>query len=126
MRCSPVYCHCRGVAPFEGVGIVIWWIVEEIINNKDTWWQIQIDSLATVLTEWAVVFLVFIGLNWWMGPRVIYEPTNPVQRKILGMIFKLTPRSPPPTPPAVYTPKVHAHPLPVLLVCMTASMHYAG
>ncbi len=96
----------RFIAPIEGIGIVIWWIVEEIINNKDTWWQIKIDSLATVLTEWAVVLLVFIGLNWWMAPPTIYEPTNPVKRKILGVFCKLTPRDPPPTPPTVYTPKV--------------------
>ena len=64
------------------------------------------DSLATVLTEWAVVILVFIGLNWWLGPPTIYEPNNPTKKKILGFFFKLTPLKLPPTPPPVYTPKV--------------------
>lgn len=98
-------CH-SSIAPIEGVGLIIWWIVEQIQNNADTWWQITTDSLATVLTEWSVVMLIFIGLNWWMAPLVIYEPRDRIKRKILGALFKLTPRPASPTPPAVYTPKV--------------------
>lgn len=97
---------CSSIAPIEGVGLIIWWIVEQIKDNPDTWWQITIDSLATVLTEWSVVMLVFIGLNWWMAPPIIYEPKGRIRRKVLGALFRLTPRPLPPTPPPAYTPKV--------------------
>ena len=67
--------------------------MEQIINNPDTWWQITIDSLATVFTEWAVVFLALIGLNWWMSPLVIYQPNNQtLKSKILDTFFNLTPK----------------------------------
>ena len=97
---------CRFIAPIEGVGLIIWWIVESIVNNGDTWWQIKIDSLATVLTEWSVVLLVFIGLNWWLGPPTIYEPRGKLEKRVLGFFFKMTPREAPPTPPPAYTPTV--------------------
>lgn len=90
------------------MGLITWWIVEKIMNNPDTWWQITIDSLATVLTEWAVVLLVFIGLNWWLSPLVIYEPRNRKWRKVLGLFVTLQPGfSPPPTPP-IHTPQVYS------------------
>ena len=76
-----------------GVGLIVWWIVEEILTNSSTWWQFQTESLAVVLTEWAVVILVLIGINWWMKPLVIYEPRNHHAKKILGFFFKLTPKS---------------------------------
>ena len=70
----------------------MWWIVEEILENSSTWWQFHTESLAVVLTEWAVVILVLIGLNWWMGPLVIHEPKNRHAKRVLGFFFKLTPR----------------------------------
>jgi len=66
----------------------VWWVVDEIRLNLDTWWQITVDSLATVLTEWAVVVLVLIGLNWWMGPLQIREPQNHKMKKVLGFFVK--------------------------------------
>ena len=27
---------CRFIAPIEGVGLIIWWIVEEIVTNTST------------------------------------------------------------------------------------------
>ena len=86
---------CRFIAPIEGVGLLVWWIVEEILTNKSTWWQFQTESLAVVLTEWAVVILVLIGLNWWMGPLTIPEPRSRGARRVLGFFFKLTPRQQP-------------------------------
>ena len=83
---------CRFIAPIEGVGLIVWWIVEEIITNSSTWWQFHTESLAVVLTEWAVVILVLIGLNWWMHPLVIYEPRNRHTKRVLGFFFKLTPK----------------------------------
>lgn len=80
------------VLPIEGIGLIIWWIVEEIVTNKSTWWLIETDTLATTLMEWAIILLVFIGLNWWMGPLKIYEPNNRHLKFILGLFFKLTPR----------------------------------
>lgn len=74
------------------MGLIIWWIVEEIVTNTSTWWLIEKDTLATTLMEWAFVLLIMIGLNWWMGPLKITEPRNPLARKILGLFFKLTPR----------------------------------
>ena len=98
---------CRFIAPIEGVGLIIWWIVESIITNTDTWWQITEDSLAVTLVEWSTVLLVMIGLNWWLKPLVIYPPDNPVYRKIAGFFFKLTPRPKlAETPPPEYTPPV--------------------
>lgn len=106
-----ILCSCRVIAPIEGVVLIIWWMVTEIIDNGDTWWQITTDSLAVTLTEWAVVLLVAIGLNWWMNPLVIYPPENPTIRKIVGFFYKLTPRpkSKDPegkSPPPDYTPQV--------------------
>ena len=83
---------CRFIAPIEGVGLLVWWIVEEILTNQSTWWQFHTESLAVVLTEWAVVILVLIGLNWWMGPLTIPEPRSSGARRVLGFFFKLTPR----------------------------------
>lgn len=83
---------CRFIAPVEGVGLLVWWIAEEIANNGSTWWQFQSESLAVVLTEWAVVLLVLIGLNWWMGPLAIQEPRDRNTKRVLGFFFKLTPR----------------------------------
>lgn len=98
---------CRVIAPIEGVGLIIWWIVTEIVDNGDTWWQITKDSLAVTLMEWALVLLIVIGLNWWMNPLVIYPPENPTIRKIAGVFFKLTPRlQAPRSPPPEYTPEV--------------------
>lgn len=80
------------IAPIEGVGLIVWWVVEEIVTKSSTWWLIEKDSLATTLTEWSIILLVMIGLNWWMGPLKIPEPSNRDARKILGLFFKLTPR----------------------------------
>ncbi len=94
------FLSCRFIAPIEGVGLILWWIVEKIVNNPDSWWQITVDSLATVLTEWLVVLLVFTGLNWWLKPLVIYSPRNdPKLKTLLGMFFRLSRRPDPPTPP---------------------------
>ena len=82
----------RFILPMEGVGLIIWWIVEEIVTNSSTWWLIETDTLATTLMEWAIILLVFIGLNWWMGPLKIYEPKDRFSKTVLGLIFKLTPR----------------------------------
>ena len=84
--------HCRFILPIEGVGLIIWWVVEEIVTNSSTWWLIETDTLATTLMEWAIILLIFIGLNWWMGPLKIYEPKDRFSRTVLGLIFKLTPR----------------------------------
>ena len=62
------------------------------MTKGSTWWLIETDSLATTLMEWAIVLLVMIGINWWMGPLKIYEPKNRYARLILGVIFKFTPR----------------------------------
>ncbi len=82
---------CRLIAPIEGVGLIGWWIVETIVNNPDTWWQVTDDSLFITLAEWTFLLLVAIGLNWWVKPLVIHPPDNPTTRKILGFFFKLTP-----------------------------------
>ena len=84
--------HCRFILPIEGVGLIIWWVVEEIVTNSSTWWLIETDTLATTLMEWAIILLIFIGLNWWMGPLKIYEPKDRFSRTVLGLIFKFTPR----------------------------------
>lgn len=83
---------CRFIAPIEGVGLIVWWIVEEILTNSSTWWQFHTESLAVVLTEWAVVILILIGLNWWMKPLVIYEPNDRNAKRVLGFFFKLIPK----------------------------------
>ena len=41
----------RVIAPIEGVGLIVWWIVEEIVTNTDTFWQFSRDSLAMVLSQ---------------------------------------------------------------------------
>ena len=89
---SEVKIICRFILPIEGIGLIIWWIVEEIVTNTSTWWLIETDTLATTLMEWAIIILVFIGLNWWMGPLKIYEPKNRYLKFALGLVFKLTPR----------------------------------
>ena len=83
---------CRCILPIEGVGLILWWIVEEIVTNTSTWWLIEKETLATTLMEWAIVLLIVIGLNWWMGPLKIQEPNGYYKKKILGLFFKLTPR----------------------------------
>ena len=114
---------CRVIAPIEGVVLIIWWMVTEILDNGDTWWQITSDSLAVTLSEWAFVLLVAIGLNWWLKPLVIHPPENPTKRKILGFFFKLTPipnlndpesKSPPPD----YTPQVDVRTALCVCVCV--------
>lgn len=99
---------CRFLAPIEAVGLLVWWVVDEIRLKTDTWWLITTDSLGTVLTEWAVVLLVFIGLNWWMKPLQIREPKNPTAKKILGFFVRLKKRDfkEERTPAPRYTPKV--------------------
>lgn len=92
MLAPNIMTHCRFILPIEGVGLIIWWIVEEIVTNSSTWWLIETDTLSTTLMEWAIILLVFIGLNWWMGPLKIYEPKDRFSRTVLGLIFKLTPR----------------------------------
>ena len=84
--------QCSFILPIEGVGLIIWWIVEEIVTNLSTWWLIEKETLATTLMEWAIVLLTMIGLNWWMGPLKIHEPKNPTTKKILGLFVKFTPR----------------------------------
>ena len=84
--------QCSFILPIEGVGLIIWWIVEEIVTNLSTWWLIEKETLATTLMEWAIVLLTMIGLNWWMGPLKIDEPKNPTTKKILGLFVKFTPR----------------------------------
>lgn len=98
---------CRFIAPIEGVGLLTWWVVDQIISNPDTWWQITIDSLATVLLEWVVVLSIVIGLNWWLRPLVIHKPRNRILARILGCFLVLTPvLFTPPTPPLIHTPQV--------------------
>ena len=82
----------RFILPIEGVGLIIWWIVEEIVTNSSTWWLIEADTLATTLMEWAVILLALIGLNWWMGPLKINEPKDRYAKFVLGLVFKLVPR----------------------------------
>ena len=62
------------------------------MTNKSTWWLIETDTLGTTLMEWAIVLLVLLGINWWMGPLKIYEPKNRYAKFVLGLIFKFTPR----------------------------------
>lgn len=108
MLISHTVIPCRFVAPIEGVGLLTWWFVDQITSNPDTWWQITIDSLATVLLEWVVVLSVVIGLNWWLNPLVIHKPRNRILAGILGCIFVLAPYSfTPPTPPPIHTPQVY-------------------
>lgn len=89
------------------MGLITWWIVDQIINNPDTWWQLKIDSLATVLVEWAVVLSITIALNWWISPLVIHKPRNRIMATVLGFFFVLSPRQYfPLPPPAIHTPQV--------------------
>ena len=47
----------RFVCPIEGIGMLIWWVVDEIINNSDPyypnqpWWEFTPTSLITIVTQ---------------------------------------------------------------------------
>lgn len=104
---------CSFVLPIEGVGLILWWIIETIINNGSTWWQITEDSLAVTLIEWAVGMLIFIGLNWWMVPLIVPPPKSKFWRRVLGALVKFTPVSPTdslPPPKLSSGPTVCDHP----------------
>lgn len=45
----------RAIAPLEGAVLIIWWVVEEIINHNATWWQFSTESLAMVLSQVSLV-----------------------------------------------------------------------
>ena len=59
------FLSCRFIAPIEGVGLVVWYIVGEIRDNPGTWWQFSTQSLAMVLTQVGVVCskatVMFVG-----------------------------------------------------------------
>ena len=84
--------------------------MDKIRDNPDTWWQISIDSLATVLMEWGIVIAIAVGLNWWISPLEIHTPRNRTLAKILGFFFVLRPPREfvPPTPPQVCNHMVQA------------------
>lgn len=88
------------------MGLIVWWISAEIVDNPGTWWQITIESLATVLTEWIVVVAVLVGLNWWMSPLEIHKPKNRTLAKVLGFFFVLKPFRLYVPPPSIHTPQV--------------------
>ena len=47
----------RCIAPIEGIGMLIWWLVDEIINNSDPyypnspWWEFTPTSLISIVTQ---------------------------------------------------------------------------
>lgn len=84
----------------------MWWIVDEIIKKPDTWWQITIDSLATVVMEWVVVLSCVIGLNWFLSPLEIRKPKNRTLARVMGFFFVLRPARLYIPPPSIHTPQV--------------------
>lgn len=89
------------------MGLIIWWIGDQIANNPATWWQITIDSLGTVLLEWITLLAVVVGLNWWMSPLEIHKPKNRTLARLLGFFVVLKPfRMFVVSPPSIHTPQV--------------------
>ena len=41
----------RFITPVEGIGVILWWIIEEIVENSNSWFYITSTSLATTLAE---------------------------------------------------------------------------
>eukprot|EP00731_Ephydatia_muelleri_P011023 Em0005g1609a len=76
------------IAPIEGVGMIVWWIVEEVYTKPGTWWQLSRDSLAMVLTQWSIVALVVLALNWFMKPLSVGPPRNVKLRKLIGFFVR--------------------------------------
>ena len=52
-----MYFWHRFIAPIEGVGMLVWWIVDQVINNSDPyvpntpWWQYTPTSLIMVVSQ---------------------------------------------------------------------------
>ena len=42
-------CH-RMLAPFIGVGLIVWWMIDVIINDSD-WWLFSTESMAMIVTQ---------------------------------------------------------------------------
>ena len=40
----------RFLAPLEGLGLIIWWIVE-VIRTDPNWWLFSTESLAMTLSQ---------------------------------------------------------------------------
>ncbi|XP_062520561.1 uncharacterized sodium-dependent transporter YocR-like [Corticium candelabrum] len=54
----------RFVTPFVGVGIIVWWIVENIRDDSyPLWHKMSAESLVMVLCQWLVVLFITITAN---------------------------------------------------------------
>lgn len=53
-----MYPFCSILTPIQAVGIIIWYIVNEIINNdEEKWYKYSRGSLIMVLTQVTIVFI---------------------------------------------------------------------
>ena len=99
---------CRFIAPIEGVGLIMWWMVDTIRTDPD-WWLFSTESLAMIVSQvmttsrlivvpahnimmvqWAGVLLVVIGLNWWLAPLTVSPPHHPLLRRSVAAIYTCT------------------------------------
>lgn len=78
-KCS-MYCiimctdYCRCVCPIEGIGMLIWWLIDSIINESDpyeepgAWWMFHTTSLFMVFTQvWTHHYCSIIILSPYSG-----------------------------------------------------------
>ncbi len=54
---EPIQLLYRFICPIEGIGMLLWWIIDEMINNSDPyypnqpWWEFTSTSLITIVTQ---------------------------------------------------------------------------
>lgn len=85
------------LTPIQAVGILIWYIVSEIIDNEEEpWYKFSRASLIMVLTQWIVALLVIVGLNWWMKPLQCHtDHPHSTLTRIIKLFIRLDADRPP-------------------------------
>ena len=52
------------LVPIQVLAIFIWWIVSNVRDTESIWYRFEEESLMSALTQWIVVLIVLVSLNF--------------------------------------------------------------
>jgi NSS family neurotransmitter:Na+ symporter len=63
------------VSPVIFIGLTAWWLYRGIADNPKTWWQpFATFSTMTILWQWALLLMIVLGLNRFLGRWIKKAP----------------------------------------------------
>jgi NSS family neurotransmitter:Na+ symporter len=63
----------RFIIPLEFVCVITWWFWQSLtVFDPEEWWNpFRTTSLASVIMQWAIVIVLLLLLNRWMGKKIL-------------------------------------------------------